>query len=1183
MTEALSLELGTHRGAEELTFHLNRVFDALINELHHYSGSVIGFSGDALTCWIDGDDGRAAASCCLGMQQAMAQFAEITIPGSKPVSLALKTAVATGTARRFAVGNPEHQVFDALVGSTLDRLAAAEKLASPGEVILDPTTVASLGEAAHIIELRQSKGTADLFGVLDRLAEPVPFVEWPAVPDSALSDDQVRPWLPPVVFHRLVSGQGEFLGEFRPALSLFVRFTGIDYDGDEEAPAMLDNYIRQVQTVLARYDGALIQLTFGDKGSYYYAAFGAPIAHEDDAVRAVSAAHDLQAIGNTIDYIGDVQIGITQGRVLTGAYGAIVRRTYGVLGDIVNLSARLMVASVPGQILVNERVRQRTELAFNWKPLPAIKVKGKSEPVTLFELQGAIAQRGQYLQESRYALPMVGREKELALIDRKLSAALDGYGHVILIVADAGIGKSRLIAEVIERARSLGLRIFGGQCESYGTNTSYLVWQSIWRGLFEVNPSLSHDEQIRALEDQLSKIDESLLPRLPLLGPVLNLTIADNELTRSLDAKLRKSSLEALLADCLRAKAAEQPLLIVLEDCHWMDSLSRDLLEVIANAIEDTPIVLITSYRSVSELDAAKLHLGDNGHATRIKLEVFTPHEAAELIDLKLRQLYGADAEASASLFERVTTLAEGNPFYVEEMLNYLQKEGAVTTDRQPFDRSDLPTSLYSLILSRVDQLDETQRTLVRVASVIGRQFEAAMVYGVYPMLGDWNEVKEHFDYLTRADLTIPDRPAPELAYLFKQIITQEVIYENLPFATRAMLHEQVGLYLETNRAELIQRYIDLLAYHYDRSRNEEKKRRYLLQAGEAAQAAYANTAAIDYYERLLPLLPDEEKVAVMLKLGDVLQLVGDWPEAAELYEETLSLADTLGDRHALAHAQLAKAELLRKRGEYIAASSWQESARQGFELLDDRAGVGQVLHYAGTLAAQQGDLETANELYTESLGIRRTLHDEPNIASLTSNLGIIARMQGDYDTARPLYEESLAIRERLGDKWGIGVSLNNLGLLALEQQDFETACDLLERAVELQREIGDRWFTANALHNLGNAMRAQGDFVTASSLYQQSLKINQQLGDGRSIAFLLEDIGCMAAEQGRPNRALRLAGAAETLRESVGAPLPPVDQAKLKRCLEQARRALGDTEADEIAASGRTIPLEAAIEEALS
>jgi class 3 adenylate cyclase/predicted ATPase len=1176
LTEALLKEYGPRRGPEELTRQLNLIYDALVTQVHHYGGSVIALSGDAITCWLDGDDGKRAIACGLAMQQEMGQFVALTTPSGKTISLAMKVAVATGSVRRFLVGDPQIQYIDVLAGATLDRMATAEHHATKGEVVVAPEVMIQLGHAVQVTAFRTDPD-GQSFGVIGGLSTTIPPQPWP-IQKPTLTEQQVRSWLLPPVYERLHAGKGEFLGELRPATILFLSFNGIDYDGDETAGAKLDAYIRWAQTVLVRYEGYLLQLTVGDKGSYLYSAFGAPIAHEDDAVRAVSAALELRALPDPLSFIENVQIGISQGQIYTGAYGGSMRRTYGVMGDEVNLAARLMQAAVPGQVLVSQVARQATGDTFTWESLPPLRVKGKAEPVTVFSLSGLKEQRAIHLQEPRYSLPMVGRETELALVEQKIDHTLTGHGQIIGITAEAGMGKSRLVAEIIRLADERQWVGYGGECQSYGTNISYLVWQPIWQGFFGLDPAWAAADQVRELERQLELIDPALAPRLPLLGAVLNLSIPDNELTHSFDAKLRKASLEALLVDCLRARAKQTPLLLVFEDCHWLDALSHDLLEEIGRATVDLPVLLVLAYRPPELQYLQAPRVSQLPHFTEIQLADFTPQEAHHLITLKLNQFFGAQSKISSGLVERITARGQGNPFYIEELLNFLQDQGFDPDNDQNLELLDLPTSLHSLILSRIDRLTENQKSLVKVASVIGRLFRAAWLWGVYPELGEPMQIKADLETLGRMELIPLDTPEPELRYLFKHIITQEVAYESLPYATRATLHEQLAWYIERVYSQTLEQYIDLLAFHYERSQNEAKKREYLRKAGEAAQADYANEAAISYYKRLLPLLPLSEQAAIILKLGEVLQLVGQWQEAGPLYQEALALTEQMGDKSAQAWCKTATGELMRKQGLYAEASAWFAQARATFEELGDQTGLGQVLHFGGTLAAQQGDYETSNHLYQESLAIRRQLGDQANIASLLSNLGLNAYEQGDYEAAYEPYQEGLQIRRQLGNKWAIASSINNLGLLALDQGNHEQARRQLEEAVALWREVGDRHQLAITLDNLGNVTRAQGDYESARALYTESLTISRELGDKWLLCYLLEDIGVLATRQKQSERALRLVEAAAVLRETINSPLPPADKDKLEQNLIAARQVLGDLAAS-IVAEGRGMSLEEAID----
>lgn len=1183
LTEALVRELGPQRGAEELTRYLNLVYDAVIDELHRYGGSVIAFAGDAITCWLTGDNGLRATAAALAMQKAMEQFGAICTPAGSTVTLAMKAAVATGSARRFLVGDPASRVIDALAGETLVRLAAAEHLAEKGEVVIDGAALPTLAAHLQLGAQRQDERSGQNVAVVTGLRQPVDTAPWPLLPADALSDEQVRNWLLPAVYERLQRGMGNFLAELRPTVALFLRFGGIDYDHDEAAGLKLDTYIRWVQGIVNRYEGTLIDLNIGDKGSYLYINFGAPLAHEDNAERAAAAALLLRDQPERLTYIGLVQIGISQGRMRAGAYGGANHRTYGVLGDEVNMAARLMMAAEPGQILVSPEARRSIGAGFVLEELPPIRVKGKSQPTVVFALQGTRQSYEFQLAAHLYALPMVGRQEQLALIAQKIEKARQGQGQLVGVSGEAGLGKSRLVAEAIRLAGEQQFAIYSGECESYGVNSSYLVWQSIWRSLLGVDASWSLNRQIAALESKLNAIDPALLPRLPLLGALLNIELLDNELTFSFDAKLRKTSLESLLVDCLRAEARRRPLLLLLEDCQWLDALSYDLLEVLSNAIVDLPVLLVYAWRPLESERLRQATLHNLSHHTEVALPALDREEATQLVQLKLSQLASTDAPFSATLLQRIVAQAEGNPFYIEELITYLHHQGVNLHDGSALATVELPDSLQRLVLSHVDQLGETPKITLKVASVIGRVFQAAWLAGAYPELGDPERIRADLETLHQQDLMRPEPGAPELTYLFKQVITQDVTYESLPYALRTLLHEQIGGFIESAYPTALEQYLDLLAYHYDRSENREKRRHYLLQAAESAQANYANAAAIDYYQRVLPLLQDAEQGAVTLKLGQVLELVGEWKEADQHYRQALVFAEANGDAKTQTGAQIAIGELARKQGRYDEATTWYTLAQRNAEQHSDPAGVAKALICAGTLADQQGDFVKSRSLYEQSLAIRRALNDLPNIANLLNNMAISAANQGDFAQAQALFAESLAIRRSLENKWAVATSLNNLGELALLQQAYNEARTYLEEAVTSHRLIGDKWMLGNALVTLGNVVRAQENYSAAYALYRESLQIYRELGDRRMLAYLLENIGALSSLRGEGVRALRLAGAAATLRTVLGTPLSLAEQQQLDDALAPAHQTLAPAVATAAWQAGQALSLEAAIAEALS
>ncbi|NJN93271.1 MAG: hypothetical protein HC875_03870 [Anaerolineales bacterium] len=443
LTEALVKELGSRRGADELTKNLNLVYSALIDQAHLYGGSIIGFSGDAITCWFDHDEGLRAIACGLGMQQAMAAFERITTPSGNTISLGMKAAIASGPARRFRVGDPYIQYIDVLAGQTLDRMVMAEQQARRGEVLVSSETAAPLEQALVVAEWRSQPDETGRFAVVTGLTLFPPLPTDSLVPVTAaeqLTEEQVRPWLLPPIFERLHGGQDEFLAEIRPAVALFLKFGGLNYDQDDAAGQKLDRYIQWVQRTLARYEGYLIQLTVGDKGSYLYAAFGAPVTYANEADRAVAAALELRSPPVELDFIGPVQIGLSRGLMRTGAYGSPTRQTYGVLGDETNMAARLMNKAEPGQILVSQRVADTVAKSYQLQYQGLVQVKGRKEPLAVSLVLGRRLPSPQR-PAAIFTQPLLDREAELAQLDKNLAAVLMGEGHVVRLEGCRGVGK----------------------------------------------------------------------------------------------------------------------------------------------------------------------------------------------------------------------------------------------------------------------------------------------------------------------------------------------------------------------------------------------------------------------------------------------------------------------------------------------------------------------------------------------------------------------------------------------------------------------------------------------------------------------------------------------------------------------------------------------------------------------
>jgi adenylate cyclase len=1144
LTEKLTQTLGQRRGIEELTRQINRVYDALIGEIETRGGSVISFAGDAITCWFDGDNGQRAVRSALAMQTAMSAFAQ----------LGLKVAVTSGPVRRFAVGDPALQLLDTIAGSTIARLATAEHLAARGDVVLDEGTAAALAETVAIRAWRTDPDTAERFAVVDSFQEdPLGFGRPTEAADSEkVAAETLRPWILPAIFESELSGHGGFLIELRPAVAIFMRFVGIDYDGDEQAGNKLDLLLRRLQAVVERYDGTLLDLIIGDKGSYIYAVFGTPTAHEDDVRRAVKAALALREAAKTIPDLAPVQIGLSRGTMRTGGYGGATRRTYGALGDEVNLAARLMTTAAAGEILVSGPVHKAVAHQFTFEPRSPLPMKGKAEPLPVFAVTGERKDRAVRLQEPRYALPMVGRNSELKLIAEKLDLAREGASQIIGIVAQAGMGKSRLVAEVIRTARKQGFAGYGGACQSDAISTPYQAWKSIWQAFFDVDPDQPLRRQMRWLEGEIEDRAPSRVDAMPLLNVLLDLNIPENEFTQNLEPKSRQSALHALLEDCLKAAAQDEPLLIVIEDMHWIDALSHDLLEQLAKALATYPVCFVLAYRppQLARLEAPRLEA--LAQFTKIELHELTTAEAESAIRAKLAQLYPArDGALPEGLVQTLMARSQGNPFYLEELLNYVRDRGLDPADIQNIE---LPDSLHTLILSRIDKLSEQEKTTLRVASIVGRLFRAQWLTGFYPELGAFPQVKDALDTLELLDITPLDTPEPELAYLFKHIVTHEVTYESLPFATRARLHEQLAVYLENAYPESLP--LEALAFHYGRSENTAKQIEYLGKAGEAAQKNFANEQALSYFDRALHLLPDTDRqgqYAILLeretvygRLGnrqaqeaDLIRLtelaqtpqqqldvagryswylsdVGNYEAAITIAEQSYQWAIDSGDEVNQAQALVNSAWPHMKQANYPIARQQYQQAYEIAQRCGASVQMARALGGLGGIANHLAQFDSALDYHKQALQIRQAIQDVAGQVQSLRHLGGIAIRQGDYETGQPYYQQALQLIRQMGDRPNEGRLLANLGSSALLQGQYPEAERYLQESQSLLLAVDDKATLARVLESFGHLNDHQGHYDQATSYYEQSMAIFQALGDRSGEGAILNNLGIMADNRGR-------------------------------------------------------------------
>jgi adenylate cyclase len=1118
LTEALAQALGPRRGADELTRHLNQVYDALIAEVDRYGGSVIGFAGDAITCWFADQDQSVlrATACALAMQRAMEQFKSVELSFGGAAALAMKAAVASGPARRFLVGDPDIQLIDALAGETLARMASGEHLADRGEVLADVHTVENLGERGRVIEWRTDVETGARFAVIGGLTHPVEPTPWPALEPTALQEAQVRPWLLPAVYERLREGLGEILLELREGVTLFLCFGGIDYEGDDAAEAKLDAFIRWVQGVLTRYEGSLLQLIIGDKGSYLYAVFGAPKAHEDDARRAAMAALELLTPPTDLDFIRPVQIGISQGLVRAGAYGGMTRRTYGVLSDEVNLAARLMQNAAPGEVLVSSRVRDSAAADFAWETLAPIRVKGKSGPVPVARLVG-VGEAQVSVRSAAYTGELVGRETELAQLRQFLQPVFEGqFAGMAYVYGEAGVGKSRLVYEFCQ---CLTISSFQGEVTAMEGRVSWftcpaeqILQQSLYpfkhflRGYFnqhtDVQPEENKGEFDRVLDMLIVNLDakpasseivRELERTRSFLGALVDLRW-EGSLYEQLEPKLRFENTLVAFKTLVRAESRLRPVVLHVEDAHWLDADSHELLKVLVRNVEgDSFAVLLTGrYR-------------DDGSRFSIDVDASVPQQVIDLNALSPKDtqalaayvLEGAVADELASFLAEKTN---GNPLFVEQLALDMRERELVGIEGGEWrlgseGGEEVPASISAVMVARLDRLTARVKAAVQTAAVLGREFEVQVLS---LMLRDDVQLAQR---IKQAEAEMVWSALSEMRYIFRHTLMRDAAYD-MQLRTRLQkLHTLAGEAMEQVYASDLDPHYADLAYHWGKAGDTVREFRYAKLAGDHAAAQFANQEAVAHFDQALRcaayLEPDEtveQRQEIHAALGELLTTIGQYDRAFEQFGEARTLALERDDRDAQARACYGLARTYELRGEYSPALDW---IQQGLDILEhqETAEAAELSLIAGLIYTRQGDYDSALAQCQSAMRLAQKLYKVTALAQACNLLGHITRLRGNSASAVQHFQQSLDLYQQVGDVRGQAVAHNQVANAYSDLAQWQEAEHHYHRAHEIFDQIGDVYNRAFADNNLGEIARTQGRLDEALSFYQHALYALEQIG----------------------------------------------------------------------------------------
>lgn len=852
-------------GAEELSRILNGYFDQMISIITGHGGQVVHFVGDAIiVVWPAGDEQTLPEAVQRAMQSAWQLEAALNGYEAQPgIHLHIKCLLTAGLVRATSVGGLHDRWQYLVTGELVGQIGRLSPWAEAGNVVVSTEAWALVGDVAQGERLAQGVMRLVQVKELRPLPSPSPLTLPPE------TESQLRRYVPHFVQQHLTASRHGWLAELRRLTILFLKLD-IDYE-QPEAMSTLQRAVTAVQELLYRYEGHWTRIVVDDKGTYLLMVLGLPpYAHENDPLRGTQFALALNPILVAIGV--RAALGITTGRVFCGAQGNDTRREYTFLGDVVNLSARLMAAAgemsqdVGVVALCDETTYQATAHSVTYQTLPPLAIKGKATAVTVYQPQTTIQTGLANRQEMAAHWPLVGRSAELAFLQQHIEALIaTGENGLVLVEGEAGIGKSHLVETVLQTAIEQEIPVWYVAAEAIEQHTPYHAWRPLFLNLL----GLEHESRLdgAAVQQMLTeKLPEVLWPLLPLLNPLLPVDLPDTAVTAPMTQENRADNTRDLLLTLLQQQGQPgQPQVLLVEDIQWLDSASWQLLAAARNQLRPL-LVLLTGRplppQSEQDLPDEARQLLSVAHTLR--LEPLGSQAALELVQQRLG--VGSLPQNVADLIQRT---AEGHPFFSEEIAYALRDEGhIVVADGRCRVTSDLqtinfPTTIEGVITTRISRLSTEQQLTVKVASVIGRIFALQLLAGVYPIAEERQQVSSYVSDLDRLNITPYYTADPEISYIFRHVLSREVAYNLMLYAQRQKIHRAVAEWYEIAFANDLSSIYPLLAYHWHLAaslgeRNDQSARKaieFLDKAGMQALRNGAMREAAQFFANLLALL----------------------------------------------------------------------------------------------------------------------------------------------------------------------------------------------------------------------------------------------------------------------------------------------------------------------------------------
>jgi predicted ATPase/class 3 adenylate cyclase len=1120
MTDTL-MQHGQH-GAEVLAGLMHRVFDPLVESIFHYGGKIVGFAGDGIMALypVDVDAKLTALRALTSAYVIHKQFEENptrqTVYGE--FSIYAKIGLGSGRVSWGILCSPNcEQATYYFRGTVVDEAAHAEHHARPGDIVLTKSIYELLQDKIETRPLASHQSFTDF--LVDR-PDPEPVV----LPLVDL--DIARRFMPEdVIAH-------DVRGEFRQVVNLFMRFPDL-------SASQLDDMMLKVFELRNKYGGLLSRMDFGDKGCNMLILWGAPVAYGNDIGRALNFLLDLKS---AIDF--PVTAGVTYYISHAGYLGSSMYEDYTCYGWGVNLASRFMMSAPVGEIWVDDRIARRVSNWFEIEFLNSQSFKGFAA-----EQKVHVLHRHKPTAEPTYQGELVGREQEFAELAHFLEPLWENnFAGLLLVSGDAGIGKGRLVHELRSAKQFEGRTVLWAVCQADQIQRhSFNPLRSWLLRYFGISASLSIEERRQSFDRKLDELlnvtaDAELARELDrtrsILGALLDISWPDS-LYEQLDPEGRYNNTFLALIALLKAESLRRPVIVFIEDLQFVDRDTKDLLARLKRAIlagtAPFPIaMIITSRRQGASLEKGLID-------ARLTLQGLSRDALEHLIEILLGGPAGPD------LVSLVTERSEGNPYFAEQMIRYLQEESLIESGKlgwtltKTLDDHFLPGDVRAVLVARLDQLVRGVRESVQTASVLGRQFEIPLLRH---MLRDDEGVSRHVEEAEKAAIW---SPLDEVHYLFSHGLLRDAAYEMQMQARRKELHALAVDALEHLYRDVKNRYAEL-AHHAKYADLGSKAQKYYLLAGKAAADSYQNHQAVEYYKRALSFTPLNdlrtqfdilfERVELFNRIAhrtaqlkdlETLEIlaeqlndqqcfmkvdmlfahyyiaVSDYPSVVRRSEHVMELRRLVEDPEAVLDTYRVWPLALLRQGKLDEAMEIAQQGRQLAQLYGEVLKEGYILNSMGLIAIEQKDPSIGQICFEQALGIAKEKKDPRLESIILSNLGNLAGViQQDYVSAREYYERGYVLIHERGERSSACGVLGNLGWVSGRMADFSTARSYLERSLALSKEIGNPYLETNALINLSAVAGAMADSQAALLYAKEALELSRKASDRSSEAWSL-------------------------------------------------------------------------------